>query len=31
MCGQLGVIYGAKERQPEERTYHETLFMCLLL
>lgn len=31
MCGQLGLIYGAKERQPEERSYLKWLFMYLLL
>ncbi|MCE5322353.1 glucosamine 6-phosphate synthetase [bacterium] len=31
MCGQLGVIFGTKERQPEERSYLKWLFMFLLL
>lgn len=31
MCGQLGVIYGTQERQPEERSYLKWLFMYLLL
>jgi len=31
MCGQVGVIYGVKKRQPEERSYLKWLFMYLLL
>ncbi len=31
MCGQVGVIYGIKKRQPEERSYLKWLFMYLLL
>lgn len=31
MCGQVGVIYGVKERKPEERSYLKWLFMYLLL
>lgn len=31
MCGQLGVIYEVKDRQPEERSYLKWLFMYLLL
>jgi|LSQX01.1.fsa_nt_gb glucosamine 6-phosphate synthetase-like amidotransferase/phosphosugar isomerase protein len=31
MCGQLGVICGTKERQPEERSYLKWLFIYLLL
>lgn len=31
MCGQVGVIYGTKERQPEERSYLKWLFIYLLL
>jgi len=31
MCGQIGMIYGTKKRQPEERSYLKWLFMFLLL
>lgn len=31
MCGQVGVIYGARERQAEERSYLKWAFMYLLL
>lgn len=31
MCGQLGVIYGTRERQPEERRYLKWTFAYLLL
>jgi glucosamine 6-phosphate synthetase-like amidotransferase/phosphosugar isomerase protein len=31
MCGQTGVIFGIKERHPEERSYLKWLFMYLLL
>ena len=31
MCGQLGLIYGEKDRRPEDRSYLKWLFMYLLL
>lgn len=31
MCGQVGVIYGTKKRQPEERSHLKWLFAYLLL
>lgn len=31
MCGQVGIIFGAKERSSEEQTYLEWLFIYLLL
>lgn len=31
MCGQLGLIYGEKDRRPEDRSHLKWLFMYLLL
>ena len=31
MCGQLGIIYGEKKRESEDRSYLKWLFMYLLL
>lgn len=31
MCGQLGILYGTRKREPEERTYLKWLFMYLML